>query len=147
MHLLDLGKEIKKHVQNDNMLAWQYNTIGVSDGITMGGEGCDKNMPGVIMAFARHNRPSIMVYGGSIMPGYSKTLRKNINVSTCYESHGAYIYKNLKSATEGEFSPDEIMEDIEKNACPGAGACGGMYTANTMSTSIEGMIPTTPQLR
>jgi dihydroxyacid dehydratase/phosphogluconate dehydratase len=94
--------------------------------------GCDKNMPGVIMAFARHNRPSLMVYGGSIMPGYSETLKKPINISTCYESHGAYIYKNLKSATEGKFSPDEIMEDIEKNACPGAGACGGMYTANTM---------------
>ena len=95
--------------------------------------GCDKNMPGVIMAFARHNRPSLMVYGGSIMPGYSETLKKPINISTCYESHGAYIYKNLKSATEGKFSPDEIMEDIERNACPGAGACGGMYTANTMS--------------
>ena len=100
--------------------------------------GCDKNMPGVIMAFARHNRPSIMVYGGSIMPGYSETLRRPINISTCYEKHGAYIYKNLDSAEPGKFSPDEIMEDIEKNACPGAGACGGMYTANTMSTSIEG---------
>jgi dihydroxy-acid dehydratase len=95
-------------------------------------------MPGVIMAFARHNRPSIMVYGGSIMPGYSETLRRPINISTCYEKHGAYIYKNLDSAEPGKFSPDEIMEDIEKNACPGAGACGGMYTANTMSTSIEG---------
>ena len=100
--------------------------------------GCDKNMPGVIMAFARHNRPSIMVYGGSIMPGYSETLKKPINISTCYESHGAYIYKNLKSAQEGQFSPEEIMDDIEQHACPGAGACGGMYTANTMSTSIEG---------
>lgn len=102
--------------------------------------GCDKNMPGVIMAFARHNRPSIMVYGGSIMPGYSETLKKPINISTCYESHGAYIYKNLKSAQEGKFSPEEIMDDIEQNACPGAGACGGMYTANTMSTSIEGNV-------
>jgi dihydroxy-acid dehydratase len=100
--------------------------------------GCDKNMPGVIMAFARHNRPSLMVYGGSIMPGYSETLKKPINISTCYEKHGAYIYKNLDSAEAGKFSPDEIMEDIERNACPGAGACGGMYTANTMSTSIEG---------
>lgn len=100
--------------------------------------GCDKNMPGVIMAFARHNRPSLMVYGGSIMPGYSETLKKPINISTCYEKHGAYIYKNLQSAEIGKFSPDEIMEDIERNACPGAGACGGMYTANTMSTSIEG---------
>lgn len=90
------------------------------------------------MAFARHNRPSIMVYGGSIKPGYSETLRKPINISTAYEIHGAYIYKTLKSAQEGEFNADQIMEDIEKNACPGAGACGGMYTANTMSTSIEG---------
>lgn len=171
MHLLDLGKEIKSNLQKDGILAWQYNTIGVSDGITMGGEGmrfslqtreiiadsietvtcaqhhdaciaipgCDKNMPGVIMAFARHNRPSIMVYGGSIKPGYSETLRKPINISTCYEAHGAYIYKTLKSQEEGKFTPDQIMEDIERNACPGAGACGGMYTANTMSTSIEAM--------
>jgi dihydroxy-acid dehydratase len=101
--------------------------------------GCDKNMPGVIMAFARHNRPSIMVYGGSIKPGYSETLRKPINISTCYEAHGAYIYKTLQGQTEGKYTPEEIMEDIEQNACPGAGACGGMYTANTMSTSIEGI--------
>jgi dihydroxy-acid dehydratase len=100
--------------------------------------GCDKNMPGVIMAFARHNRPSIMVYGGSIKPGYSDTLRKTINISTCYESHGAYIYKTLEAQSEGRHSADEIMNDIEQHACPGAGACGGMYTANTMSTSIEG---------
>lgn len=175
-HLLDLGKEIKKHVQKDNMLAWQYNTIGVSDGITMGGEGmrfslqtreiiadsietvtcaqhhdaciaipgCDKNMPGVIMGFARHNRPSIMVYGGSIKPGYSKTLRKPINISTCYESHGAYIYGKLEEMGKekeggGKWSADEILLDVERHACPGAGACGGMYTANTMSTSIEAM--------
>ncbi len=100
--------------------------------------GCDKNMPGVIMAFARHNRPSIMIYGGTIMPGYSKTLEKPINISTCYEIHGAYVYQTLQSAEKGKFTPDEIMEDIERNACPGAGACGGMYTANTMATSIEG---------
>ncbi|KAF2263023.1 dihydroxy-acid dehydratase-like protein [Lojkania enalia] len=170
-HLLGLGKEIKAKVQNDGMLGWQYNTVGVSDGITMGGEGmrfslqtreiiadsietvtcaqhhdaciaipgCDKNMPGVIMGFARHNRPSIMVYGGSIKPGYSDTLRKPINITTCYEAHGAYIYKTLKSSEEGKFTPSEIMEDVERHACPGAGACGGMYTANTMSTSIEAM--------
>ncbi|KAF2469041.1 dihydroxy-acid dehydratase-like protein [Lindgomyces ingoldianus] len=171
MHLLGLGKEIKKHLLNDGMLAWQYNTIGVSDGITMGGEGmrfslqtreiiadsietvtcaqhhdaciaipgCDKNMPGVIMAFARHNRPSIMVYGGSIKPGYSETLRKPINISTCYEAHGAYIYDTLKSEANEKLTKDEILDDIEQHACPGAGACGGMYTANTMSTSIEAM--------
>ncbi|KAF2748476.1 dihydroxy-acid dehydratase-like protein [Sporormia fimetaria CBS 119925] len=176
MHLLDLGKEIKANILKDGMLAWQYNTIGVSDGITMGGEGmrfslqtreiiadsiesvtcaqhhdaciaipgCDKNMPGVIMAFARHNRPSIMVYGGSIKPGYSETLRKPINVSTCFESYGAYVYKTLKGQEEGKYTPEEIMDDIEQHACPGAGACGGMYTANTMSTAIEAMGLTLP---
>ncbi|KAF2186631.1 dihydroxy-acid dehydratase-like protein [Zopfia rhizophila CBS 207.26] len=170
-HLLGLGKEIKTAVLRQGMLAWQYNTIGVSDGITMGGEGmrfslqtreiiadsietvtcaqhhdaciaipgCDKNMPGVIMAFARHNRPSLMVYGGTIQPGYSETLRKPINISSCYEAHGAYIYKTLKSEHDPNITPDQIMEDLEKHACPGAGACGGMYTANTMSTSIEAM--------
>ena len=101
--------------------------------------GCDKNMPGVIMAFARHDRPSIMIYGGSIKPGYSETLCKPINISSCYEAHGAYIYKTLKSdRADKSITPDEIMQDIEEHACPGAGACGGMYTANTMSTSIEG---------
>lgn len=109
--------------------------------------GCDKNMPGVIMAFARHNRPSIMVYGGSIKPGYSETLRKTINISTCYESHGAYIYKTLEAQSEGRHSGDEIMNDIEQHACPGAGACGGMYTANTMSTSIEGTFTPPSQFR
>ncbi|KAK7190670.1 dihydroxy-acid dehydratase [Paraphaeosphaeria sporulosa] len=171
LKVLDLGKEVKKNCLQDDMLAWQYNTVGVSDGITMGGEGmrfslqtreiiadsietvtcaqhhdaciaipgCDKNMPGVIMAFARHNRPSLMIYGGSIKPGYSETLKKPINISTAYEKFGAYVYKTLQSAEEGKYTPDEIMEDIERNACPGAGACGGMYTANTMSTSIEAM--------
>jgi dihydroxy-acid dehydratase len=160
MHLLDLAKEIKSAVKKQGMLPWQYNTVGVSDAITMGGEGmrfslqtreiiadsietvtcaqhhdaciaipgCDKNMPGCIMAFARHNRPSIMVYGGSILPGFSETLNKPINISSCYEAHGAYIYGNLASP-DSKHTPDEIMEDIEKHACPGAGACGGMYTA------------------
>ncbi|KAF2496837.1 dihydroxy-acid dehydratase-like protein [Lophium mytilinum] len=171
MHLLDLGKAVKDAVQKQGMLAWQYNTIGVSDGLTMGGEGmrfslqtreiiadsietvtcaqhhdaciaipgCDKNMPGVIMAFARHNRPSVMVYGGTIMPGYSETLRKRINISSCYEAQGAYVYKTLTSPHDPKITPDEIMEDFEKHACPTAGACGGMYTANTMSTCIEAM--------
>jgi dihydroxy-acid dehydratase len=101
--------------------------------------GCDKNMPGVVMAFARHNRPSIMIYGGTIKPGYSKTLRKTINISTCYEAQGAYSYDTLKSPDDPSISKDDIMSDIERNACPGPGACGGMYTANTMSTSIEAM--------
>ena len=180
---------MKDAVQKQGMLAWQYNTIGVSDAITMGGEGtssnrssnivsfepgmrfslqsreiiadsietvtcaqyhdacivipgCDKNMPGCIMAMARHNRPSLMVYGGSIAVGYSKLLRKPINISTCYEAAGAYIYNTLVQPDDGDDrtkSKDEIMDDIEHHACPGAGACGGMYTANTMATAIESM--------
>lgn len=176
MHLLDLGKQVKEAVQKQGMLAWQYNTIGVSDAITMGGEGmrfslqtreiiadsietvtcaqhhdaciaipgCDKNMPGCIMAFARHNRPSIMIYGGTIQPGYSETLRKPINISSCYEAQGAYAYNTLMSPHDPKITADEIMDDFEQHACPGAGACGGMYTANTMSTSIEAMGLTLP---
>lgn len=106
--------------------------------------GCDKNMPGCVMAFARHNRPSIMIYGGTIKPGYSKTLRKPINVSTCYEAFGAYTYKTLSNPHDPDMNPDDIMADIEQHACPGAGACGGMYTANTMSTAIEAMGLTLP---
>ncbi|KAI4289105.1 MAG: hypothetical protein L6R35_001635 [Caloplaca aegaea] len=174
MHLLELGKTVKAAVQKQNMLAWQYNTIGVSDAITMGGEGmrfslqsreiiadsietvtcaqhhdacitipgCDKNMPGCIMAMARHNRPSIMIYGGSIAVGHSKLLRKPINIATCYEAAGAYIYDTLSQPDDGgdkSKTKDEIMDDIEHHACPGAGACGGMYTANTMATAIESM--------
>ncbi|KAI4155488.1 MAG: hypothetical protein L6R39_001230 [Caloplaca ligustica] len=179
MHLLDLGKTVKNALQKQGMLAWQYNTIGVSDAITMGGEGmrfslqtreiiadsietvtcaqhhdacitipgCDKNMPGCIMAMARHNRPSIMIYGGTIAVGYSKLLRKPINIATCYEATGAYIYNTLTQPDDGgdrSKTKDEIMEDIERNACPGAGACGGMYTANTMATAIESMGLTLP---
>jgi dihydroxy-acid dehydratase len=100
--------------------------------------GCDKNMPGVVMAAARHNRPFLMIYGGTIKKGYSKLLNKDINISTCYEAAGAFTYGKLHAAS-GNVSPGDIMEDIERHACPGAGACGGMYTANTMSTAIEAM--------
>lgn len=105
--------------------------------------GCDKNMPGCIMAIARHNRPSLMIYGGTIAVGHSKLLRKPINISTCYEASGAYIYNTLKQPTsdggDTTATKDQIMDDIEQHACPGAGACGGMYTANTMATAIESM--------
>ena len=104
--------------------------------------GCDKNMPGCVMAMARHNRPSLMIYGGTIAVGYSKLLRKPINISTCYEASGAYVYNSLKQPDDGgdtSKTKDEIMDDIEQHACPGAGACGGMYTANTMATAIESM--------
>lgn len=173
------------------MLAWQFNTIGVSDAITMGGEGtypyfsksptsligrkgmrfslqsreiiadsietvtcaqrhdanisipgCDKNMPGMIIAAARHNRPFVMIYGGTIKKGFSKLLNKDINISTCYEASGAFIYNKLHAASgagESGRTSSDVMDDIEQHACPGAGACGGMYTANTMSTAIEAM--------
>lgn len=158
------------------MLGWQYNTIGVSDAITMGNEGmrfslqtreiiadsietvtcaqnhdacialpgCDKNMPGCVMAMARHNRPSIVIYGGTIKPGYSILLRKKINISTCYEAHGAYIYDTLNNPDDPSQTKDDILTDMEQHACPGAGACGGMYTANTMSTAIEALGLTLP---
>lgn len=174
MHLLDLAKTVKDAVSKRDMLAWQYNTIGVSDAITMGNEGmrfslqsreiiadsietvscaqkhdaiialpgCDKNMPACIMAAARMDRPFIMIYGGSINKGKSSVMRRDINVSTCLEAHGAYSYDTLKQPDDGgdtSKNKDEIISDLERNACPGAGACAGMYTANTMSTAIETM--------
>ncbi|RAO71300.1 uncharacterized protein BHQ10_007312 [Talaromyces amestolkiae] len=174
MHLLDLGKTVKKAITDRGSIAWQYNTVGVSDGITMGTEGmrfslqtreliadsvetvtcaqyhdanicipgCDKNMPGVIMGMARHNRPSIMIYGGTIAVGYSDILRKRINISSCFEAAGAYAYDTLRQPDDGgdtSKNKDEIIEDLERHACPGAGACGGMFTANTMATAIESM--------
>ncbi|KAG8424100.1 hypothetical protein J3458_000931 [Metarhizium acridum] len=109
--------------------------------------GCDKNMPGVVMAAARHNRPFIMIYGGTIRKGHSTLLERNVNISTCYEASGAYAYGRLQAKTDagqpGRQSTD-VMSDIEKRACPGAGACGGMYTANTMATAIEAMGLTLP---
>ncbi|KAJ5157233.1 dihydroxy-acid dehydratase [Penicillium canariense] len=174
MHLLDLGKTAKKAIVEKGMIGWQYNTIGVSDAITMGSDGmrfslqtreiiadsvetvtcaqyhdaciaipgCDKNMPGVVMGMARHNRPSIMIYGGTINIGYSKHLRKPINISTCFEAAGAYAYDTLRQPDDGgdtSKTKDEIMDDLEQHACPSAGACGGMFTANTMATAIESM--------
>ena len=98
--------------------------------------GCDKNMPGAIMAFARHNRPSIMIYGGTIKPGYSETLRKPINISTCYEAHGAFLYDTLKSESNPSLTKDDIMSDIEQHACPGSGACGGMVSQPVLNGEI-----------
>lgn len=174
MHLHDLGKIVKEAVAKQGFLGWQYATVGVSDAITMGGEGmrfslqtreliadsietvtcaqhhdaniaipgCDKNMPGVIMAAARHNRPFLMIYGGTIKKGFSKLLNKDINISTCYEAAGAFTYGKLHAASgagEKGRTPSDVMDDLEQHACPGAGACGGMFTANTMSTAIEAM--------
>lgn len=175
-HLMDLGNLTKKAIQNrGSMLAWQYNTIGVSDGITMGSDGmryslqsreliadsietvtcaqrhdaniaipgCDKNMPGVVMAAARHNRPFLMIYGGTIRKGHSKLLDSDVNISTCLEARGAYTYGKLHAkcpkANGEQATPGDVLEELERHSCPTVGACGGMYTANTMATAIEAM--------
>lgn len=160
MHLNGLSKWVKEGVKNAGLVGLQFNTIGVSDGISNGTEGmryslvsreiiadsieavtgahyydglvtiagCDKNMPGSVMAMIRLNRPSIMVYGGTIAGGHYKG--KTLNIISAFEAFG--------EKTAGTLS-DEDYKGIIKNACPGAGACGGMYTANTMSSAIEAL--------
>ncbi len=160
MHLNDLAKDIKTGVWNEDMVGLIFNTIGVSDGMTNGNDGmrfslvsrdviadsietvvmaqwydgmiavpgCDKNMPGCVMAMGRVNRPSIMVYGGSIHPG--KWKGEDLNIVSSFEALGKKI-KNI-------ITPEDF-KGIIQNACPGAGACGGMYTANTMSSAIEAL--------
>ena len=160
MHLNGLSKFVKEGVQKNGMIGLQFNTIGISDGITNGTEGmryslvsreliadsveavtaahyydglitiagCDKNMPGVAMAMIRVNRPSIMVYGGTIASGNYKG--KKLNIVSAFEALGEKY--------AGKIS-DEDFKGVIKNACPGAGACGGMYTANTMSSAIEAL--------
>lgn len=100
--------------------------------------GCDKNMPGVVMAAARHNRPFVMVYGGAIRKGYSSLLGREVNIATCLEARGAFDYGTLRAAS-GTATPADVLDDLERHSCPGAGACGGMYTANTMATAVEAM--------
>ncbi len=160
MHLNVLSKYVKEGVQKNGMVGLQFNTIGISDGITNGTEGmryslvsreiiadsveavtaahyydglitvagCDKNMPGVTMAMIRVNRPSLMVYGGTIASGNYKG--KKLNIVSAFEALGEKY--------AGKIS-DEDFKGVVKNACPGAGACGGMYTANTMSSAIEAL--------
>lgn len=163
MHLLELNNKVKEGVQRAGLMGMQFNTIGVSDGISMGTKGmryslqsrdliadsietvmggqwydanisipgCDKNMPGVIMAMGRVNRPSLMVYGGTIQPGCAKTMgNQHIDIVSAFQAYGQFI--------TGEIS-EETRFDIIRHACPGQGACGGMYTANTMATAIEVM--------
>lgn len=161
-HLLELGKIVKQGVEKEGLIGWQFNTIGVSDGITMGNEGmrfslqsrdiiadsietttcaqwhdanisipgCDKNMPGSLMAMARFNRPSIMIYGGTIKPGKNPSTGEPLLVSSCLEMHGQYELGKVDR---------EAFDEVIHNACPGSGACGGQYTANTMSTAAEAM--------
>lgn len=160
MHLNDLAKTIKQSVWNNDLVGLIFNTIGVSDGISNGTDGmryslvsrdiiadsieavcgahyydgiiatpgCDKNMPGSIMAMGRLNRPAIMVYGGTIAPGRYKG--QDLNIISAFEALGQKIAGQLD---EGDFI------NIIKNSCPGPGACGGMYTANTMSSAIEAL--------
>ncbi|KAJ2518674.1 hypothetical protein H4217_003189 [Coemansia sp. RSA 1939] len=166
MHLLDLSSKVKEGVQAAGLVGMRFNTVGVSDGISMGTRGmcyslqsrdliadsiettmgglwydanisvpgCDKNMPGVLIAMARLNRPSIMVYGGTIRPGKGCQGQKYDLVST-FEAYGSYL--------AGKISDKQRFE-IVRNACPGPGACGGMYTANTMATAAETMGMTLP---
>ena len=158
MHLLKLAEKVKEGVTAAGLVGMRFNTVGVSDGISMGTDGmsfslqsrdliadsietimggqwydanisipgCDKNMPGCIMAMGRLNRPALMVYGGTIKPGCYD--HKKLDVVSAFQSYGEFLSGNI---TEQE------REQIVRNACPGAGACGGMYTANTMASAIE----------
>ena len=165
MHLNDLSNHIKKGINQSNLVGLIFNTIGVSDGISMGTYGmrfslpsrdiiadsietviqgmsydgvvtvvgCDKNMPGALMAMLRLNRPGVLVYGGTIAPGCHNG--KKLDVVSAFEAWGENVAGKID---------DKQFKDIIKNACPGPGACGGMYTANTMASAIEAMGMTLP---
>jgi len=160
MHLNDLAQLVKKGVWENDLVGLIFNTIGVSDGMSNGTDGmryslvsrdiiadsieavcgaqyydgvialpgCDKNMPGSIIAMGRLNRPAIMVYGGTIAPGHYKG--QDLNIVSAFEALGQKLAGNLDEAD---------FKGIVKHACPGAGACGGMYTANTMASAIEAL--------
>lgn len=160
MHLNDLAKDIKTSINKQKLLGLIFHTIGVSDGISMGTSGmnyslvsrdiiadsietvmsaqwydslvavvgCDKNMPGAIMAMGRLNRPAILVYGGTISPGC--VANKKLDIVSAFEALGQKVAGEI---TEKEFKA------VIRNACPGPGACGGMYTANTMASAIEAL--------
>ncbi|KAI8072896.1 dihydroxy-acid dehydratase [Gongronella butleri] len=159
MHLMDLSAKVKEGVQEAGLIGYRFNTVGVSDGISMGTRGmsyslqsrdliadsietvmggqwydanislpgCDKNMPGVLMAMGRLNRPSIMIYGGTIRAGKGCG-GASLDIVSAFQAYGEYV--------SGAIEEDQRY-DIIRNACPGAGACGGMYTANTMATCAE----------
>ncbi len=160
MHLNHLASHVKKGVAEAGMVGWIFNTIGVSDGQTNGTTGmnyslpsrdliadsieamtmahfydanisvvgCDKNMPGALMAMARIDRPSIMVYGGTIQPG--RIGDRKVDIVSTFEAYGQFLAKQITEAQ---------LEEVVQHACPGPGACGGMYTANTMAAAIETM--------
>ncbi|MFZ4862081.1 dihydroxy-acid dehydratase [Sphingobacterium sp. Mn56C] len=160
MHLNDLAQVVKKGIWSNNLVGLTFGTIGVSDGMSNGTEGmryslvsrdviadsieticggqyydavvaipgCDKNMPGAIMAMGRLNRPAIMVYGGTIAPGHYKG--EDLNIVSAFEALGKKIAGTIS---------DEDYDGVIRHTCPGAGACGGMYTANTMASAIEAL--------
>lgn len=164
MHLLDLANKVKEGMAPAGLVGMRFNTIGVSDGISMGTSGmsyslqsrdliadsietvmeaqwydalvalpgCDKNMPGCVMAMGRLNRPSIMVYGGTIKPGFTTKsgVAEKRDIVSAFQCYGEFL--------AGRITEDE-RRDIVRHSCPGAGACGGMYTANTMASAIEAM--------
>ena len=159
MHLNELGALVREGIVAAGFIGMRFNTIGVSDGISMGTRGmsfslqsrdliadsietvmgaqwydalvalpgCDKNMPGCLMAMARVDRPSIMIYGGTIRAGRSRG-GDPLDIVSAFQSYGEYIAERID---------EETRQDIIRHACPGAGACGGMYTANTMASAIE----------
>ncbi|APQ18674.1 dihydroxy-acid dehydratase [Maribacter hydrothermalis] len=160
MHLNDLAQEVKVGVNDSGLVGLVFNTIGVSDGISMGTYGmryslpsrdiiadsmetvvqamnydglvtvvgCDKNMPGALMAMIRLNRPSVLVYGGTIASGCFKD--KTLDIVSAFEAWGEKVAGTMN---------EEDYKGVIQNACPGAGACGGMYTANTMASAIEAL--------
>lgn len=164
MHLNDLAAEVKTGVTEAGSVGMRFNTIGVSDGISMGTDGmsyslqsrdliadsietvmgaqwydalvalpgCDKNMPGVVMAMGRLNRPALMVYGGTIKPGCALVQgeERKLDIVSAFQSYGEFLTESIS---------EEERQNIVEHACPGAGACGGMYTANTMASAIECM--------
>ena len=161
MHLNALAAEVKKGVDEAGLIGMRFNTIGVSDGISMGTEGmsyslqsreiiadsietsmsahwydanisipgCDKNMPGCIIAMSRLDRPALMIYGGTIRAGCTAKYPK-LDIVSAFQSYGEYIAGTLD---------EEERQRIVQNSCPGPGACGGMYTANTMASAIEAL--------
>ncbi len=165
MHLLDLAAKVKSGVVAAGAVGMRFNTIGVSDGISMGTEGmsyslqsrdliadsietvvsaqwydavitvpgCDKNMPGCLIAMGRLNRPALMIYGGTIKPGHRG--EQKLDIISAFQSYGEFIAGKIDEQTRS---------DIVRRSCPGPGACGGMYTANTMASAIEAMGMTLP---
>jgi dihydroxy-acid dehydratase len=165
-HLLSLSEKVKTSVASAGLAPLRFNTIGVSDGISMGTRGmsyslpsreliadsvetvlgaqfydacivipgCDKNMPGVIMGVSRLNRPALMVYGGTIRAGCTAgkggLKPQRVDIVSAFQSYGEYVAGRMT---------DEARHDVVANSCPGPGACGGMYTANTMACAIEAL--------